>query len=156
MFGRRLGVATTALSAASALALGLGGPASASTTLFENSNANVKFTGGESTAMNSCIADAQDGVIQDQLVACNQIATSGNLVSLDGVSVWITTPKSTKIFSADNVTLTASGGLANAINLCVADAYDGVIQNQIVACYQVANAGNLISLNNVYAMVVKP
>jgi hypothetical protein len=155
MFGRRIGIATTVAGAAFAVAVGLAGPASAATVLFQNSNANVKISGGEVTALNSCIADAQDGVIQTQVVACNQIATAGNLVSLDGVSVWVTTPTTPHalLFHGDKVTVSGTGGLASAFNLCLADAHDGVIQTQIVACQQIASAGNLVNLSNVFVEV---
>ena len=143
MFGRRIGIATTVAGAAFACAVGLSGPASAATVLFQNDNVNVKVSGGEVAALNSCIADAQDGVIQNQLVVCRQISTGGNLVSLDGVSVWVTSaavPHSL-LYHGDKVTASVTGGLATAFNECVADAYDGVIQTQEVACDQVASAG---------------
>jgi hypothetical protein len=152
MLGRRLGIATSVVGAAFALAVGLSGPASAAT-LYQNSNANVMIGGGEVTALNSCIADAVDGVIQTQIVACNQIANSGNFVTLDHVVVKVTSPTSRALlYSGANVSVSVSGGVANAINSCVADAYDGVIQTQLVACNQVAYAGNLVSL---YGVAVK-
>jgi hypothetical protein len=155
MHGRRLGIATAALGAAFSLAVGLSGPASASTVLYQNSNANVKVTGGEAVALNACIADAQDGVIQKQIVACNQIGTAGNMVDLENVSVWVVQPKppARVLFHDDNVRVTVSGGLAAAINVCVADAQDGVIQKQIVACNQAAAAGNLVNLSGVSVSV---
>jgi hypothetical protein len=158
MIGRRLGIAATTLGAAFSLMLGLGGPASASVILYQNSNANVKISGGEVTAMNNCIADAQDGVIQTQIVACNQVAAAGNLVALDGVSVWVTsaTPPSSLLYHGDNVTVKVSGGLANAINNCVADAQDGFVQTQIVACNQSASVGNLVNLSGVSVEVDQP
>lgn len=155
MFGRRIGISTTVAGAAFAVAVGLAGPASAATVLFQSSNANVQVSGGEVAALNACIADAQDGVIQTQLVACDQIATAGNLVFLDGVSVWVTTPTTPHalLFHGSNVTVSVTGGLATAFNLCAADAHDGVIQTQIVACRQVASAGNLVNLSNVFVEV---
>jgi hypothetical protein len=158
MFGRRFGLAATTLGTAFALALGLSGPASASVILYQNSNANVKVTGGEVTALNLCIADARDGIIQTQIVACDQIATSGNLVTLEGVSVWVTsaTPPRSLLFHDDQVDVSVSGGIANAINVCLVDAEDGIIQTQIVACRQIASAGNLVNLANVYVQVDQP
>ena len=89
MLGRRIGIAATALGAAFSLAVGLSGPASASAVLYQNSNANVKISGGEAVALNACVADARDGVIQTQVVACNQIASAGNMVNLAGVGVQV-------------------------------------------------------------------
>jgi hypothetical protein len=155
MFGRRLGIATAALGATFSLALGLSGPASASTVVYQNSNANVKITGGEAVALNACVADAQDGVIQKQLVACNQVGTAGNLVDLENVSVWVTQPMppARVLYHDDNVRVAVSGGLAAALNACVADAQDGVIQKQVVACTQAASAGNLVNLSGVSVSV---
>lgn len=158
MNGRRLGIAATTLGATFSLMLGLSGPASASTVVYQNSNANVKVSGGEAVALNACIADAKDGVIQTQQVACNQIATAGNLVTLENVSVWVTstTPPTKLLYRSDRVDVSVSGGLAAAINVCVADAKDGVIQNQQVACNQAAAAGNLVSLSGVWVQVERP
>lgn len=155
MLGRRIGIAATALGAAFSLAVGLSGPASASAVLYQNSNANVKISGGEAVALNACVADAQDGVIQTQVVACNQVATAGNLVELEHVSVWVTslTTPPRVLYRGSDVKVSVTGGLAVAINACVADAYDGVIQTQIVACNQVASAGNLVSLTGVGVQV---
>jgi hypothetical protein len=158
MYGRRLGIAATALGAAFSLAVCLSGPASASTVLYQNSKANVKVTGGEVTAMNDCIVDARDGVIQTQTVACNQIATAGNLVALEGVSVWVTsaTPPARVLYHGGKVKVSVSGGLASAMNVCIADAQDGVVQTQTVACNQVATAGNLVNLSSVWVQVDQP
>jgi len=158
MSGRRLGVAATTVGAAFSLMLGLSGPASASVIVFQNSNANVKFTGGEALALNNCIADAQDGIIQTQVVACNQIATAGNMVQVEHVSVWVTstTRPSRLLFHDDQVDISVSGGLAAAINTCIADAKDGIIQTQIVACNQFASAGNLVTLAGVSVLVEQP
>ena len=155
MLGRRVGITTAVLGTAFSLAVGLSGPASASTVLYQNSQANVKITSGEVTAMNDCIADAHDGVIQTQTVACNQIATAGNLVDLQGVSIWVTsaTPPARVLYRGSNVRVSVSGGLATAINRCVADAHDGVIQTQTVACTQVAAVGNLVNLSGVSVQV---
>jgi hypothetical protein len=154
MFGRRLGIATTTLSAAFALALGLSGPANAAVIGYQN--VYVQFSGGDAQAMNDCIADAQDGVIQTQIQSCDQLSNGGNLVSLDGVNVWIHYPKSAKVYSYTDVTLSIDGGWASAMNACILDAYDGVVQTQIQSCKQVATAGNLISISGVNAVVTTP
>ncbi|HEY6798205.1 MAG TPA: hypothetical protein VI248_26295 [Kineosporiaceae bacterium] len=158
MIVRRLGLTATTLGAAFSLMLGLSSPASAATVVYENSNANVKISGGEAVALNACIADAQDGVIQTQLVACQQIAAAGNLVTLEGVSVWVTsiTTPARILYHGDQVDVSVSGGLAAAVNACVADAQDGVVQTQIVACHQVAAAGNLVNLSGVWVEVTQP
>lgn len=156
--GRRVGIAAAAFGAASSLLVGLSGPASADVVLYQNDKANVRFTGGEVTAMNNCIADAKDGVIQTQFVACDQIAVSGNLVSLDNVNVWVTPAYRVGpiLFQKNNVTISVSGGLANAINNCVADAKDGFIQTQVLACRQAATAGNLVTVTNASVLVTQP
>lgn len=158
MSGRRIGIATAALGAAFALTVGLCGSASAATTVYQNDKANVKISGGEVAAVNACVADAQDGVIQTQLLACDQIATAGNMVSLEGVSVWVTSTGTPQrlLFHDDKVTVSVTGGLAAAINACVADARDGVIQTQVVACRQSASAGNLLNLAGVSVEVDRP
>jgi hypothetical protein len=155
-FARRGGVAAATLGATAALMLGFSGPASAAV-LYQNDNANVRVSGGEAIAFNACIADAKDGVIQQQQVACNQIATAGNAVILDNVYVLVTPAGQSYpiLFQKNNVNVTVSGGLAAAANLCVADAKDGVIQQQQVACNQFAAAGNMVVLSGVAVAVAQ-
>lgn len=141
--------------------MGLSGPASAATVLYQNDNANVKISGGEVTALNNCITDAQDGVIQTQIVTCGLVAgpvLNPTLLSLGGVSVWVitATPPLTVLYHGDRVSVSVSGGRANAIIACLADAQDGVIQTQMVNCRQAASIGNLISLANVRVRVDQP
>ena len=154
---RRSGIAAATLGATFSLLLGISGPASASIVLYQNDNANIKASGGEVTALNACIADAKDGVIQTQQLACNQVAGAGNAVDLENVSVWVTPAGAIGpiLFKKKNVDISVSGGIANAMNLCVADAEDGFIQTQQLACTQVASAGNLLSLTNVRVLVTQ-
>jgi hypothetical protein len=119
--------------------------------LYESENVNAKVSGGEAVALNLCMNDARDGVIQTQQNACDQIADAGNIVELDGVSVYVFAPNTWRpvLFSDRNVTVELTGGLAAAMNLCLNDAEDGIIQNQSNACRQSASAGNIINLTNV-------
>jgi hypothetical protein len=155
---RRLGATAGAFAAAASLTLALSTPASAAVVLYQNSNARVQITGGEAVALNACVADAQDGVIQTQIVACNQVASAGNWVDLNAVNIVVTpvTPPFLTLYKGTDVDVKVSGGLAGAVNACVADAQDGVIQTQIVACNQYAVAGNAVNLSNVAVEVYQP
>jgi hypothetical protein len=148
---RRLAATAGTFAAAASLSLALSTPASASVVLYQNDNAKVQITGGAAVALNACIADAKDGVIQTQIVACNQVAGAGNFVELNNVSIRVlpVTPPFFNLYRGNNVNVKVSGGLAAAANACVADAQDGVIQTQIVACNQVASAGNAVNLSGV-------
>lgn len=119
--------------------------------LFQDDDANVRVSGGQATAINQCINDAQDGVIQNQRNACVQVANSGNILSLQNVNVYVIQPTYPYgvMFSDNDVNLELSGGVARAINQCVNDAKDGLIQTQVNACRQVAGAGNYLSLEDV-------
>jgi hypothetical protein len=158
MFGRRCAIAATTLGAVFSLALGLSGPASASVILYQNSNVDVRVSGGDVVALNACVADAKDGIIQTQILACNQVASAGNLVVLEGVSVWVTsaTPPKALLYRSNYVNVSVTGGMASSINTCVADAQDAIVQTQIVACNQVASAGNLVNLAGVWVQVDQP
>jgi hypothetical protein len=105
-------------------------------TVFTDRNVRVVVTGGTATAINECVNDATDGVIQNQRTACRQAASAGNLVDLNSITV----------YQSKNSTITVTGGTATAINECVNDATDGVIQNQHNACQQAAAAGNLVTV----------
>ena len=111
-FARRGGVAAATLGAAAALMLGFSGPASAAV-LYQNDNANVKVTGGEAIAFNACIADAKDGVIQQQQVAPATRSQPPATVSFSThVYVLVTPPGSYPIlFQKNHVNVTVSGGL---------------------------------------------
>ena len=123
--------------------------------LFQASNVNVKVTGGEAIALNACIQDARDGVIQTQQQACNQIAIAGNLVTLENVGIYVQKNAfpSALLYQSNRATVELSGGPVTAYNSCVQDAQDGFIQTQEQACTQVATAGNVLSLSGVTVAV---
>jgi hypothetical protein len=145
----RAALATAAI--AGSMLFAASAPASATALVYQQDNVNVKVSGGEVTALNQCINDAKDGVIQTQANACLQVSSAGNLLTLDKVSVWVLPSSGIgfPLFSASNVTITVTGGLASAINSCVNDARDGFIQTQTNACAQSATAGNLLNLTKV-------
>jgi hypothetical protein len=107
--------------------------------VFRDRNTSVVVSGGTATAINECLTDASDGVIQNQQTACRQVASAGNFVDVTSITV----------YESKNVTITVSGGTATAINECVNDASDGVIQNQQNACNQAASAGNLVAVGRI-------
>ncbi len=156
---RRLGATAGPLAVAASLSLAFSTPASAAELLYQNSNARVMASGGEAVALNACISDAHDGIIQTQQVACNQMATSNNWIDLDSVRVLVTpnTPPYKILYKNTNdVSVKVTGGLTVAINACIADAHDGIIQTQQVACNQYASAGNVVTLNKVTVEVFQP
>jgi hypothetical protein len=110
-----------------------------------NKKVSIEITGGVVTAINQCVNDATDGVIQDQQNACTQVASAGNLVTVGDITV----------FTRKKVSVEVTGGVATAINQCVNDATDGVIQDQQNACTQVASAGNLVSLESIAVFTTK-
>lgn len=144
-----------ALAVAGGMLFAASAPASATALVYQANNVTVKVSGGEAIALNQCINDAKDGVIQTQLNACQQISTAGNLLQLENVSVWVLPPSGIgfPLFASSHVTVEVSGGLANAINSCVNDAQDGFIQTQTNACAQSASAGNIVSLIGVFVAV---
>lgn len=107
--------------------------------VFQNHNVAVSVSGGVATAINRCINDASDGVIQNQQTACRQVASAGNVVGVTAITV----------YQSKNVTITVGGGTVTAINECVNDASDGVIQNQLNACDQAASAGNVVTVASI-------
>lgn len=107
--------------------------------VFQDNNVAVSVSGGVATAINKCVNDASDGVIQNQQTACRQVASAGNAVDVTTVTV----------YQSKNVTITVSGGTATAINECVNDASDGVIQSQLNACDQAASAGNVVAVASI-------
>jgi hypothetical protein len=117
-------------------------PSSASTegiSVFRAKNTSVAVSGGVATAINSCLTDASDGVIQMQRSACRQVASAGNAV--DGGAI--------TVYRSKNVSIIVSGGAATAINRCVNDASDGVVQDQQNACDQAAAAGNIVTVDSI-------
>jgi hypothetical protein len=107
--------------------------------VFQDRDVSVTVSGGVVAAINSCIADASDGVIQNQQDSCQQVASAGNFI--DGGSI--------VIYQSQDVSITVSGGAAAAINECVNDASDGVIQIQQNACDQTASAGNVVTVDSI-------
>jgi hypothetical protein len=106
---------------------------------FRDHNVAVTVSGGTATAINKCVNDASDGVIQNQQTACRQVASAGNAIEVATI----------KVYASKNVVITVSGGAATAINKCVNDASDGVIQNQRNACDQAASAGNVVTVDSI-------
>lgn len=58
------------------------------------------------------------------------------------------------LFEASNVDVRVSGGQVAAFNQCVNDARDGIIQTQINACQQLAQANNILELDDVAVDVI--
>ncbi|GAA2511955.1 hypothetical protein GCM10010435_40060 [Winogradskya consettensis] len=136
--------------AAAGASLTLAAPAIAAP-LFSASNVIVKVSGGEAIALNECIQDARDGVIQLQQQSCDQVSTAANLLSLENVSVFVQKNSfpSALLFSKTKANVDITGGTVSAYNSCIQDASDGFIQSQQQACSQVANAGNIVTLTGV-------
>jgi len=124
----------------------------------------VRVTGEDASALSRCLADAQDGVIGTQRAACHRVAlgADGTLhlhvasfradhrdQSFTGSGVTVNLLGDTTTHSNVHLTIDISGGIATAINNCINDAQDGVIQNQQNDCTQYASAGNLIILEDV-------
>jgi hypothetical protein len=107
--------------------------------VFRDKDVSIAVSGGVAVAINRCVTDASDGVIQNQQNACRQAASAGNFV--DGGSI--------SVYRSKNVSISVSGGTATAINRCVNDAADGVIQNQQNACDQTASAGNVVVVDSI-------
>jgi hypothetical protein len=124
--------------------------------IYSANNVSIKVTGGDAIAVNNCINDARDGLIQTQQNACYQAATAGNIVELDDSSIWVFASScycGLPLFSSSHVTVKVSGGLSDAINNCINDAQDGFIQTQQNACAQYATAGNILMLAGVSVVV---
>jgi hypothetical protein len=157
MFKIRLARGAVVASAAIFCALlGLGASANAASLVYSASNVSVKVSGGDALALNNCMNDAKDGFIQTQQNYCYQVATSGNIVQLEDSSIWVFSSScycGLPLFSASHVTVELTGGVANAINNCINDAQDGVIQTQLNACQQYSVAGNIVMLSNVTVAV---
>ncbi|MDQ1289371.1 MAG: hypothetical protein QG622_2937 [Actinomycetota bacterium] len=143
--------AVVAVGALGLMLTGFVSPANALAPVFQAEDVSVRIVGGEATALNQCINDAQDGVINTQTNSCEQVATGGNSVILDNVTA-IVMPKSgvgAPLFYGSNVTAEVSGGLMSAMNLCLNDSKDGLINTQLNACKQSATAGNTLMLTGV-------
>jgi hypothetical protein len=124
-------------------------PAGAAGPVYAARRVSVRITGGDVIALNRCVNDARDGVINTQLNACRQVASAGNFLELDDTNVVVAArPDGSTDFSRSDVDVEVSGGTATAIDECVNDAQDGVI-DQTNACVQTATAGNLLRVTNV-------
>jgi hypothetical protein len=154
-FGLARSGAAAAIAILGVLLMGFGSTAEASALIYSASNVNVKVTGGDAIAMNNCINDAQDGIIQAQQNSCYQVASAGNIVQLEDSSIWVFSNGFTglPLFSRSHVTVEISGGLAAAINNCINDAQDGFIQSQQNSCAQYSTAGNIVALLGVTVSV---
>jgi hypothetical protein len=125
-------------------------PAGASAPVYAARRVSVRITGGDVIALNRCVNDARDGVINTQQNACRQVATAGNFLELDDSTVVVSArPDGHPDFSRSDVDVEVSGGTATAVNECVDDAQDGVVDSQLNACQQSASAGNLLRVTNV-------
>lgn len=152
----RTGAIAALFVAAGLVLLGLGTPANASALVYQASNVTVKVSGDDALALNRCINDSQDGVINTQINSCEQISTAGNLVQLENSSIWVWSGNCAcglPLFSSSHVTVELTGGLVSAINECLNDAQDGFINTQINNCRQYSTAGNLVTLSGVSVSV---
>jgi len=155
---KTVGGGVAAVAIVGSMLFGVSTQASATALVYQNDNVTIKVSGGDAIALNQCINDAKDGFINTQQNACDQIASSSNLVQLENVSVWVypTAGISLPQFSRSHVNVEVTGGdLVHAINLCLNDAKDGVINNQANACKQAATAGNLVTLSGVSVTVMQ-
>lgn len=154
VFGRS-GALVIVLAAAASILFGVNSPANASALVYQADNVSIRVTGGEATALNRCINDAQDGVINTQINSCEQVATAGNLLQLEDVAIWVFRSCNCGIplYSDSHIDIEVTGGIANAINECVNDSRDGVINTQINNCRQYATAGNIVMLSRVSVAV---
>jgi hypothetical protein len=153
-FGR-IGAIAAVVVAAGVVLLGLGVPANASAVIYSASNVNIKVSGDDAIALNQCMNDAQDGIINTQINSCDQVATAGNLVDLEDSSIWVfqSCGCGLPLFSHSHVDVQVTGGAVSAINACVNDSLDGVINTQINNCRQYSTAGNLVQLAGVSVVV---
>jgi hypothetical protein len=129
-------------------------PASAATLVYAGGPVTARVTGGDVSALNHCLSDARDGVINTQQDACRQVATAGRAVQLKNVDVWVTgSTGQRRLVTARHVRIVISGGPASAINRVVNDAQDGTVQTN--TCIQVATAGNLLQISGVSVAIYR-
>ncbi|MDQ1307767.1 MAG: hypothetical protein QG671_3600 [Actinomycetota bacterium] len=107
--------------------------------VFQDTHMSVEVSGAIATAINECVNDAVDSVIQTQQNACEQVAIASNTVEVGSIVV----------ASSTDVSIVVTGGVATAIDQCVNDAVDSVIQTQQNACEQVAVAGNTVTVDEI-------
>jgi hypothetical protein len=142
------------IAAMGAALFGISSAASAAP-LFHAVNVTVKVSGGDATALNQCINDAKDGLIQTQANACTQSSQAGNILLLEDETVFVLSNgfPAAILFAQAHVNVEITGGTVAAINACVNDAQDGFIQTQVNACNQTAVAGNSLALKNINVTV---
>jgi len=114
-------------------------PGDDGTIIFQAQDVSVEITAGIALAINQCIADASDGIIVEASNYCNQIASAGNLVETGSIVV----------SQSSDVSITVSGGTALAINECISDAADGIVETQQNACDQSATAQTLVIVESI-------
>jgi hypothetical protein len=103
----------------------------------------VRTVGGQTADLNQCLLDAKDGTVDTDLESCRLIRVVARKVELDGIRVWISEKASPTVwlFKKNDAKILLSGGPADPIGRCVADAQDGRIQSDQAACTQ-ATVGN--------------
>lgn len=155
----RGGVAAATFAAASALMLGLSGPASAAV-LYQNDHAKVRVIGEGVTALLACLTDAQDGVIQTVQLVCEQVMSHGpqNALVFEGVDVVVTPARQDgwPLYENVNAKVTVSGQVPAAVKECIDEALYGHIDPpllQAFGCKQFAGTGNLVVFNDVAVLV---
>jgi hypothetical protein len=145
-----------------AATLGLGSvllgnhPASAAAPIYIGSAVTVKVTGSDASALNHCLDDARDGVINTQLNACRQVATAGHAIRLRNVDIRVFGGSARRMpTTVSHVRVVISGGPAAAISSVVNDAQDGTVTVQTNTCVQVATAGNLLQISGVAVAIYR-
>lgn len=113
--------------------------------VFRDRNVSITVSGGVATAINECVNDASDGVVQNQRTACEQAASAGNVVAVSSIT----------ISTAKNIAIDITGGTAVVINECVNNASGGATQNQQNTCVQVGSSGNIVDVGSVYILTSK-
>lgn len=113
--------------------------------VFRDHNVAVTVSGGTATAINKCVNDASDGLIQNQRNACNQAASAGNVVTVDSITV----------SASKNITIDVTGGTAASINECVNKASGGSSQDQQNVCVQVGSSGNAVDVGDLKVLASK-
>lgn len=104
--------------------------------VFTDRNVTVAVTGGTATAINRCVNDASDGVVQTQRNSCQQAASAGNVVIVAAI----------KISASKNTKITVTGGSSTAVDECVNNASAAPSQDQENVCVQVADAENIVEV----------
>jgi hypothetical protein len=146
MFFRFNSVLAGVTGVACALVIISGAPAVAGTLSFDR--VNVMTAGKNTTAINQCIKDAQDGTINTAIVQCNQVATSQNTLVLRDANVivypsgsWI--PSLYRNFSTNT---TFSGGTTDHVIACLEDSRDGSIDYAFAECKRASISNSYLVL----------